>query len=162
MMKSENNPYQTPQSSVEHLNPNETHIKYVGFWARVAAAIVDNILILLVTIPLLYAMYGQSYFSLEGSEGGLFDILVSYVLPIVANISFWIYKQATPGKMLFSAKIVDAKTGGKPTTVQWIIRYIGYIPSTLILLLGLMWIGWDKRKQGWHDKMAGTIVIYKR
>ena len=86
---------------------------------------------------------------------------MSYVFPAVTIILFWTYKQATPGKMLFNSKIVDAKTGEKPSTKQWIIRYIGYIPSALVLLLGFMWVGWDKRKQGWHDKMAGTVVVYQ-
>ena len=161
-MSIDNNPYQTPQSSVEKTNPNEAPVKYVGFWARVAASIIDNILLLIVTVPLLYAVYGQSYFSSQGSDSGIFDIIVSYIFPIVAIVLFWTYKQATPGKMLFNAKIVDAKTGDKPTMGQWLIRYIGYIPSTLVLFLGLMWVGWDKRKQGWHDKMAGTVVVYKR
>lgn len=161
-MNTKNNPYQTPQSTVEQTNPNDVTIKYAGFWVRVAAAIIDNILLLLVTMPLLYAVYGPAYFSLERSSSGIFDILVSYILPIVAILLFWTYKQATPGKMLFSTKIVDAKTGDKPSLGQWVIRYIGYIPSTLILGLGLLWVGWDSRKQGWHDKMAGTVVVYKR
>jgi len=57
-------------------------------------------------------------------------------------------------------KIVDAKTGLRPTLLQFIIRYIGYIPSALIFLLGLIWVVWDKKKQAWHDKMAGTVVIF--
>jgi len=72
---------------------------------------------------------------------------------------FWVYKQATPGKILVKATIVDAATGGKPTMKQWIIRYLGYIPATLPLGLGLFWVGWDSRKQGWHDKLADTVVI---
>jgi uncharacterized RDD family membrane protein YckC len=38
-------------------------------------------------------------------------------------------------------------------------RYLGYFVSTIPFGLGLFWIGWDKRKQGWHDKLAGTVVI---
>jgi len=26
-------------------------------------------------------------------------------------------------------------------------------------LLGLVWVAFDRRKQGWHDKLAGTVVI---
>jgi uncharacterized RDD family membrane protein YckC len=61
--------------------------------------------------------------------------------------------------MAVAATIVDAKTGRKPTMRQWIIRYLGYIVSLLPLGLGYYWVGWDKRKQGWHDKMANTVVV---
>jgi uncharacterized RDD family membrane protein YckC len=161
-MNTETNPYQAPQSKVETpANQFNQTQRYMGFWPRVAASILDNILLMVVTLPLLFAIYGSGYFLKDEILSGPLDGLISYVLPIVVIISFWIYKQATPGKMAFKAKIVDAKTGGKPTTGQWVIRYIGYIPSVLVLGLGLFWVGWDKRKQGWHDKMAGTVVLYQ-
>jgi uncharacterized RDD family membrane protein YckC len=55
--------------------------------------------------------------------------------------------------------IVDARTGEKPTTAQFIGRYLAYYISILPLFLGLIWVGIDKRKQGWHDKLAGTVVL---
>ncbi len=61
--------------------------------------------------------------------------------------------------MLFNARVVDAKSFGKPSTGQLIGRYLGYYLSILGLGLGFFWIMWDKRKQGWHDKLAGTLVI---
>ena len=75
---------------------------------------------------------------------------------------FWHYKQATPGKMVFDARIVDAKTFEKPTIGKLIVRYVGYIPSTLVLFLGLIWVAFDKKKRGWHDLMAGTVVVSKK
>ena len=54
--------------------------------------------------------------------------------------------------------IVDTKSGSKPSTGQFIIRYIGYYVSMLPIFLGIIWVGIDKRKQGWHDKLAGTVV----
>ena len=64
--------------------------------------------------------------------------------------------------MAVSARIVDAKTGGKPTTRQLIVRYLGYFVSTIPLGLGLLWVAFDPRKQGWHDKLAGTVVVRPR
>lgn len=75
---------------------------------------------------------------------------------------FWVYRQATPGKMVISARIVDARTGGKPGTGQLIGRYLGYYVSIIPLLLGLVWVAFDARKQGWHDKLAGTVVVRPR
>ena len=31
--------------------------------------------------------------------------------------------------------------------------------GTVTLGLGFLWVGWDKRKQGFHDKLANTVVI---
>jgi uncharacterized RDD family membrane protein YckC len=80
----------------------------------------------------------------------------------VAIVLFWLYRQATPGKMAISARIVDARTGGKPGIGQLIGRYLGYFVSTMPLFLGLIWVAFDPRKQGWHDKLAGTVVVRPR
>ncbi len=50
-------------------------------------------------------------------------------------------------------------TGGKSSTAQFIIRYLGYYVSIIPLFLGIIWVGIDKRKQGFHDKLAGTVVL---
>ena len=60
--------------------------------------------------------------------------------------------------MLISARIVDANTFGTPSTGKLVGRYFAYIVSC-IFMLGFIWIAFDKRKQGWHDKLAGTVVI---
>lgn len=139
----------------------ERAYRYAGFWARVGASIIDSICIGVVTAPLLYVAYGASYFEVDSPiVGGPVDFLISWVLPAVGVILFWIYCQATPGKMVFSMKIVDAKTGGPMTKGQSILRYFGYFVSTAPLCLGLMWVGIDPRKQGWHDKIAGTLVVH--
>jgi uncharacterized RDD family membrane protein YckC len=90
---------------------------------------------------------------------GFWDILFYYILPIIAVILFWVFKSATPGKMATRLRIVDAKTGDKPSKGQFIGRYLAYYVSIIPLCLGIIWIGIDKRKQGWHDKLAGTVVI---
>ena len=72
------------------------------------------------------------------------------------------YRQATPGKMAIGAKIVDAKTGGNASTGQLIGRYFAYYVSILPLMLGIIWVGIDPKKQGFHDKLAGTMVVRSR
>ena len=140
---------------------HEQDLEYAGFWIRVGAAIVDTILLLIITIPLLVAIYGWAYFDpfQTGFIAGPADILINYVLPAVAVILFWHYAQATPGKMAISAKIVDAETGAKPSTGQLIGRYLGYFVAIIPLGLGIIWVAIDRRKQGWHDKLAGTVVV---
>ncbi|SHI58452.1 RDD family protein [Fibrobacter sp. UWP2] len=134
-------------------------LEYVGFWARVVATIVDSLLLIIVTFPFLLIFYGLDYLDSEGLVVGPVDFLLSYVFPIVATLVFWFWKQATPGKMALSAKIVDARTGNEPSAGQYIGRYFAYILSALPLCLGFLWIAFDSKKQGWHDKLAGTVVI---
>jgi len=70
-------------------------------------------------------------------------------------IGFWIYKGATPGKMLMHMKIVDAITFEQPTKKQFFIRFFGYIT----VFFGIWVIAFSKKRQALHDKSAGTVVI---
>ena len=143
-------------------------VRYVGFWARTLAMIIDSIWVCVLLAIVIGAFFGQQY--LTGAmvaddpaavSGMGPALLVQLILPAALIIAFWIWKSATPGKMLLSAEIVDAKTMGKPSTGQLIVRYIGYYISSFVFLLGFIWIAFDKRKQGWHDKIAGTLVVKK-
>ena len=139
----------------------EQNVEYAGFWVRVGAMIIDTLLIMIILIPLLVAIYGWAYFEAANTRlfAGPADFLLSWVAPAVAVIVFWIYRQATPGKMALSIRIVDAATGNPPSTAQCVGRYFAYFVSIFPLGLGLIWVAFDKRKQGWHDKLAGTVVI---
>jgi hypothetical protein len=81
--------------------------EYSGFWVRAGATIIDTILLLLITTPIIVTVYGWSYFTDEsyGIIAGPADFLISWVLPAIAVIAFWMLKQATPGKMAISSKI---------------------------------------------------------
>lgn len=138
---------------------NEEELEYVGFWPRVGAAIIDTILIGIIIWPILTAFYGEAYWESTALIVGPMDFLLSWVFPAVAIVAFWAARQATPGKMVISARIVDARTGRAPSVAQFIGRYLSYYLSVIPLFLGLIWVGFDERKQGWHDKLAGTVVV---
>jgi uncharacterized RDD family membrane protein YckC len=137
-------------------------LEYAGFWLRVGAALIDTILISIVIWPVLTAVYGMDYWSGARLIQGPVDFLVSWILPAVAVVLFWLARQATPGKMAVGARIVDAKTGGKPSARQLLIRYLGYYVAMLPLFIGILWVAFDPKKQGWHDKMAGTVVVRRK
>lgn len=139
-------------------------VHYAGFWIRVAASLIDTVLILVITFPLVYAVYGKDYFDPEitGFIAGPADFLITWVFPAVVVVLFWISRQATPGKMALSLRIVDADTGGALSVGQCVGRYLGYYVSAIPLCLGMIWVAFDKRKQGWHDKLAHTVVIRVR
>ncbi len=137
-------------------------VRYVGFWARVLASIVDSVLLGMIVYPLAYAIYGDSYFDINNTQlvQGTADLILQYVFPAIAIVMFWIYRSATPGKLMIKAKIVDADTFEKPETWQWIVRYLGYYISIITLFVGFLWVAFDQRKQGFHDKLGRTVVIY--
>jgi uncharacterized RDD family membrane protein YckC len=115
-----------------------------------------------------------------------FNVLFQYVIPVVVLFGLWKWKSATPGKMLLRLRVVDAVTGGRLSTRQCVARMLGYIPpmlpmvflpavlslsgpartialGVLLLSLPLMWgfisVITHPRKQGWHDRWAGTMVV---
>ena len=137
-------------------------IVYVGFWARVAATLIDTAWLLALTLPLRIALFGWSTVRPGAMPSDLSHLLVAYGVPAVLVLAFWHIKHATPGKMLFDAVIVDAQTLGPPTSRQLIVRYLGYLACALLLGVGLVMVAFDPRKRGWHDRWAGTVVVERR
>jgi len=134
--------------------------RYAGFWVRFGATVLDGLLLLIIVRPILIAIYGADYFDApRWPPMGIWDVLVAYVLPIAGALLFWLAYQATPGKMVWSMRIVDADTGARPRLRQYVVRCFGYLLSALPCFLGFLWIGIDRKKQGWHDKLANTLVV---
>ena len=148
--------YATPRADLDR---DDRSPAYAGFWIRVAAAIIDSIWVIALTLALGWMIYGAIYIQSTQFVLGTADFFISYVLPFILTMLFWYYKSATPGKMLLGLKIVDATTLGKPSKGQLVGRYLAYYLSGLPLFLGFLWVAWDRRKQGWHDKLAGTLVV---
>ncbi len=137
------------------MNQDQPRPEYAGFWIRLVAALIDLVLIAALLGPLTMALTGKGPTLTEGG-------LLNFLAPAVAIIAFWNWKSATPGKMLLRLEIVDAGTLGKPALSQWLLRYLGYVLSAIVLLIGFIWIGFDDRKQGWHDKIATTLVVRRQ
>jgi uncharacterized RDD family membrane protein YckC len=72
---------------------------------------------------------------------------------------FWHIWGATPGKIATQTKVVDNKTGAKPSLLQIILRLLGYLISTFCLFAGILWIGLNKRRRAWHDYLSDTVVV---
>lgn len=132
-----------------------------GFWKRLLATIIDSCLLVAIIGPVLLMVYGPEYFTSNALIQGPTDFALTWIGPVLAVLVFWHYRSATPGKMMLSLVIADANTLQKPTTKQFTIRYFAYFVSTIPLCLGFLWIAFDSRKQGWHDKLANTVVLYK-
>jgi Predicted membrane protein/domain len=140
--------------------PLTNQYQQAGFGIRFFAYLLDQIIILIITLSLTYSF---STINHDGNHLNLFTI-IELLFSIFYFIFFWVKEGTTPGKKLFKLKIVkenfqedDLKKGLSFSTA--ITRYIGYVISGFIFSLGYLWIAFDKNKQGWHDKIAGTIVI---
>lgn len=138
---------------------------YAGFWRRVAATLVDHLFFFAISALLLYFIEGPVYFQAllftddEGIETGAAGLLLEQLVPAIITIGMWLRFGATPGKFLFGCRVVDAQTRGSLSLRQALLRYVGYFVSLLPLGLGFIWIAIDKRRQGFHDKLAGTLVV---
>ena len=133
--------------------------EYAGFWIRFGAVLIDLVVMAIVfTVPLTL-IYGEAYWNGDQFYHGFWDLIFSYILPFVVTIWFWLRFFGTPGKMALRLKIVDANTGNRVSFGQAIGRYFGYLIAGIPLFLGYLWVGIDRRKQGFHDKLAGTVVI---
>lgn len=141
----------------------DAHTRYAGFWRRLAATLIDTLLLVTLAIPVMM-IFGQGMPrpmqpGTLPSAPGLSGLLINYVLPLVLTVFFWMKYLGTPGKLLLGCRVVDATTGSALGTGQAVLRYFAYIISTLPLCLGFLWIAWDRRKQGFHDKIAKTVVL---
>jgi len=138
-----------------------TKIKYGGFWVRLCASMIDLLLWIIIISPILWETYGNANFYTTAFMMGATGYLLTSILLFLTVILFWRFKSATPGKMLFKLIIVDSETLQKPSTKQLVLRYFGCFISIIPFCLGFIWVAFDRRKQGWHDKLAGTVVIRK-
>lgn len=145
-------PVQQPRPEQQKAMPQE-EFRYAGFWIRFLAAIIDGIILTIIGL-----LVGAG--TIEGFVVDVDFVGWRSLIPIVYFLVFWIALGATPGKLALGLKIIETD-GKKLRWTKAILRFIGSIVSTFIIFLGFIWIGIDKKKQGWHDKIADTYVIRK-
>jgi uncharacterized RDD family membrane protein YckC len=142
--------WDTPRRQVSR----QPEFQYVGFWKRILASLVDTVIAMIV-LTIAFWIYQRWNRPLTGG----YRFLVEMVFELAVVVWLWKKYGATPGKLIFNARVVDAVTGELPTIRQSVIRYLAYFVATVPLGLGFLWIGWDPRKQGFHDKIANTVVV---
>lgn len=169
---------------------NEQYKKYAGLNVRMIANTIDTIIAALTISPAIdYVMSPFSHaraitfeeysaamadeqkiisnllrLLIESGNASefLLNTIVQTLALIIAFAICWKIWSSTPGKMLLRMKIVDAVTELPMTNNQIMIRSLGYIVAGALFFIGIFWIGFDKRKQGWHDKMARTVVVIEK
>lgn len=129
------------------------NIEYAGFWMRFSASIWDG---LILGIPMTIIMF------LLGMIGATIGVPSIQYLGVLVYVVVYVYMEGvlggTPGKSLVGISIRNEK-GEFIGIPMAILRYIGRILSVLILGIGYLMIAFDNRKQGLHDKIAGSFVV---
>ena len=162
-------------------------VKYAGFWKRLIAYLVDYSIITIISFVLTISLFGSGGMSKdfeyiidinqsetfeelkeitdeyqvtreEGSSTGIATVF-SIVLILIYQALFLVnYDGATPGRRLLGIKVI--KNDNTPITYPVVIvRFLSSILSSFVLFLGYLSIAFDKKKRGWHDRIAKTLVI---
>jgi uncharacterized RDD family membrane protein YckC len=149
-----------------------TDRRYGGFWRRLVAYAIDKVILYFTSLFLLVVAFlalGRGGFSLSSIAAtgdiprgmGLFVVIYAIAMFVTDMIYFiWFHGSVgqTPGKMLLGLRVIQA-SGEQMTFSAAFLRWVGTLVSGLFLSLGYLWIAVDGKKQGWHDKIAATLVI---
>ena len=138
-------------------------IEVVGFGRRLAAALLDGLLLgfltfILVTVLGLVILLIDIFRPDQVVPFDTFIVVAAAILSLVYYVGYWSTSGQTLGKTMLGLKVVD-RTGSPLSTGQAILRYLGYLISAALFSLGFIWIAFDQKRQGWHDKIAGTYVV---
>jgi len=136
---------------------------YAGFWRRCVASLIDTVFFSIVLLVIHALFFGDSGMQIT-MEDGVLNVqsdkgFTEQIVIIVITLFMWVKFLGTPGKLVLGCHVIDAKTKQHIKPLQALIRYLSYFVSLIPLGLGFFWVAWDKKKQGFHDKIAGTIVV---
>ncbi len=121
-----------------------------GFWRRFGAVIVDGLVLLVPTIIVIAALGNTA---IANAITTLIGLVYYVVLEGGAT-------GQTVGKRALGIRVFDFRGGAGPigyprALVRNLVKYV----SGIVLLLGYLWMLWDREKQTWHDKGAGSVVV---
>jgi uncharacterized RDD family membrane protein YckC len=166
-----------PDPPGSDLTPQMARAQEAGFVSRLAAFVLDIVIVgmssivfaALISLILNFFGFRAQEFSPEAPAKNTIAVLQIIIIALGALavllfipayfVIFWVLVGATPGKRILGLRVM--RTGSQ--RLSWaraIVRYVGYWISALPLFLGFLWVLVDTRRQGWHDKLADTIVVY--
>ena len=145
----------------------------IGFWKRAVAITIDLVFLDVATkislLPLERSIdFGDimpaDLFTMDTFQAKVFLLYVVLYLfaGLILSVVYFTYFHSVTGQSIGKGllKIKAIQTSGEPLNFKIaLIRWGGYIISGLAMNLGFLWVMFDKNKQGWHDKIAGTYVV---
>lgn len=144
--------------------------RYAGFWIRFAAAFIDGLVLSVIVLPLnlvFWAVGGNVNFLGIGGLGGEVSLGLSFLFNLIRTLITWAYYTyltgrygSTLGKKLVGIRVVGEDLQPLSFATAALREIPGKLISGMVFMLGYAWAGFDGRKQAWHDKLAGTLVVY--
>lgn len=138
---------------------------YAGFWIRFIAYVIDSLIIGIPVAILFFGLLGGSaaFASQDQAQiaasGRVYNLLV-----LAASFAYFVFfwaQGSTPGMRLLNIRVADQATFESIGLGKAVLRYVGWIVSSFCCAIGFIWAAFDSRKQGWHDKIGGTVVVYR-
>lgn len=156
-------PYAPPRASVQNIGyASDGYVVYAGFWKRVAAYLIDSIV-----LGIAGGVIGAVTGGVLGAGGvGMGTIQgISQILGLLLGATYFgvMYSsssQASLGKMAIGIKVVDEQ-GHAISFWRGFGRYFALVLSSVILLIGLIMVAFTDRKRGLHDMICSTLVVDK-
>lgn len=156
-------PQSTAPMTPSPLAPHDALVSekpYAKVSTRIAAMILDGlIMVSLILLPLTLLVLVLGLESTESTSATNITNIILGVIALAYGIVLTKLYAGTPGKRFFKMKVADVE--GRPLSWGKVIvrEFIGKLVSGWILMLGYVWAIFDKKKQTWHDKIAGTYVL---
>jgi len=142
----------------------EQTITVIGFGRRLIATLIDGILLAVFTFILAFVIgfvgiFIEMFNPNEPLPLSQLIIVCGAILSVIYYVGYWSKSGQTIGSTLVGIKVVG-KDGSPVSGGKALLRYVGYIVSAIVLSLGFLWAAFDRKRQGWHDKIAGTYVVF--
>ncbi|MBS0226779.1 MAG: RDD family protein [Proteobacteria bacterium] len=165
-------PYAAPRAAIGTTNALPVrggHVVDAGFWKRVAAYIIDGVLLgvvgYAVQLPLLLAIGFNASSLAQGNFGSMtiFGLLLAYLIPIAIQATYYAWfhssdRQATLGKRAIGIKVTGMQ-GERISFARGIGRYFAFLLSGFTFGIGYVLAAFTDRKQALHDMIASTYVV---
>ena len=132
-------------------------VQYAGFGIRFVAMVID-IIVISFAVGILGMVLGVANFSFSEGEFRFSNPLqlLACVYQVIMDVKFG----GTIGKLALGLRVQNADTGANLSWLEAFLReVVGRVLSSLVLGLGYLWVIWDPKKQGWHDKIAKSVVV---
>jgi uncharacterized RDD family membrane protein YckC len=137
--------------------------QFAGFWIRLVAYLIDTLILGMVQFAIALALGLAGDALTDNGNGELTMALVGGLCGMVVGVTYAVfftgYNGQTPGKMALRIQVI--RSDGTPMSYgrAFLREVIGKLASGIILGIGYLMAGFDRQKQGLHDKIAGTYVI---
>ena len=140
-------------------------VSYAGNGARFIAFLIDAFIMVMIggIILLVFGVIAGLGAANDNSSmvglGGFAGVAGFLLVYLIYMPWFWGHGGQTPGMMICRLRVVRAADGGPVAMGKAYLRLVGFWISAAFLYIGFLLILFDARRQGWLDKIAGTVVI---